>query len=38
MEKCCINPGKSQNRTSTISTLLSFKSFMTSLGERCSIG
>src|SRR5689334_10904369 len=37
MEKCCINPGRSQNRTSTISTLLSLTSFSTSLAERCSI-
>src|SRR5262245_39531232 len=37
MEKCCINPGRSQNRTSMISTLLSLTSFSTSLAERCSI-
>ena len=38
IEKCCIKPGRSQNRTSTISMPLSLMSFRTSPGVRCSIG
>jgi len=37
-EKCCIKPGRSQNRTSTISTSRSLTNFKTSLAVRCSMG
>jgi hypothetical protein len=36
MEKCCISPGRSQNRTSTTSTPSSLMSWSTSSGVRSS--
>ena len=38
IEKCCINPGRSQNRTSMTSMPLSLTSFRTSPGVRSSTG